>query len=335
MKKVIETNEGRNTLVFSLQKIALALVLGFSLSGCFFSQESAVLNSNAVTINDREISTKEFADRLALRLKNFDALYAKDEGNLERAKEDTIRALLIETIVINYAKQNGIKVDRKEVDALVAEIKSKYPDDFAFRRALADQNLQFEKWREDLEFTLLQKKVFTAVTAKTPEPTDAEVKTVYETKKEEFRQPARIRLRQIVLEKEDDAKRIMDEINGGGNMESLAKKFSIAPEGSNGGDTGWIEKGTLEVFDQAFKMPVGAKSRILRSPYGWHIFQVLKKEPEVRLSFNAAKDKIRAQLLEANTQKVFTAWLEEQVKKSSVKRNDTIIRSIKVTTRGS
>jgi peptidyl-prolyl cis-trans isomerase C len=217
----------------------------------------------------------------------------------------------------------------------VAEIKSKYPDDFAFRRALADQNLPLEKWREDLELTLLQKKVFAAVTAHTPAPSDAELKAAYEANKAQFQKPARVRLRQIVLEKEDDAKRILDGINNGASLEALAKKFSIAPEGSGGGDTGWIEKGTLEVFDQAFKMPVGAKSRILRSPYGWHIFQVLKKEPEGRLSFDAAKAKIRAQLLEANTQKVFAAWLEERVKKSSVQRNDAIIRSIKVTTRES
>jgi len=335
MKTGFSKNEGRRTLVFSLPHFILSAGLSLALSGCFLSQEHAILNKTVVTINDREISTQEFADRLALRLKNFDALYAKDDNNLDRAKEDTIRAFLVETIVQDYARKNGIKVEKKEVDSQVAEIKSKYPDEFAFRRALADQNLPIEKWRQDLEFTLLQKKVFTAVTAKTPEPSDAEVKTFYDANKATFQKPARVRLRQIVLEKEDDAKRIFDEINNGANMEGLAKKFSIAPEGSNGGDTGWLEKGTLEVFDQAFKMPVGTKSRILRSPYGWHIFQVLKKEPEARLSFDAAKAKIRAQLLEANTQKVFAAWLEEQVKKSSVKRNDAIIRSIKVTTRGS
>lgn len=335
MKTRFSENEGRTTLVFSLQKFILGASLSLTLGGCFFSQEHAVLNKTVVTVNGRDIPTKEFADRLALRLKGFDALYAKDDSNLDRAKEDTIRAFLIETIVDDYAKKNDLKIEKKEVDAQVNEIKSKYPDEFAFRRALADQNLPVEKWRQDLEFTLLQKKVFATVTAKIPEPSDAEVKAYYDANKATFQKPARVRLRQIVLEKEDDAKRIYDEVNGGANIEELAKKFSIAPEGANGGDTGWLEKGTLDVFDQAFKMPVGAKSRILRSPYGWHIFQVLKKEPEARLSFDAAKAKIRAQMLETNTQKVFGSWLEEKVKKSSVKRNDTIIRSIKVTTRGS
>ena len=112
-----------------------------------------------------------------------------------------------------------------------------------------------------------------------------------------------------------------------------AKQFSMAPEGASGGDTGWIEKGTLEVFDLAFKMNAGQRSKILKSPYGYHIYEVIKKEPEARLSFLEAKARIRTRLMEAKSQQVFTNWLEENVRKSSVKRNDELIKAIKVTTK--
>ncbi len=330
-----ERNEGRNALVFRfVPTLAASCAMALSLAGCF-SQERAVLSKTVLTINNREISTKEFADRLALRLKAFDALYAKDESNLDRVKEETVQAFLLEWIAKDYAEKHAIKVQKSEIDAQVDEIRSKYPDDFAFRRALAEENLPIEKWRQDVEFTLLQKKIFAAVTKETAEPTEAEMKLYFDANKTQFQIPARIRLRQVVLEKEDDAKRIAEELGRGVQMEKLAKKFSIAPEAAKGGDTGWIEKGTLEVFDQAFKMPVGARSKILKSPYGWHIYEVVKKESEARLSFPEAKAKIRARLTEIKAQQVFTKWLEEQVRKSSVKRNDAVIRAIKVTTRGS
>ncbi len=324
----VRKNEGMKTLVFCF------LIAGTSLSGCF-SRERAVLNATAVVVNGRELSTKDFAERLALRLKSFDALYAKDEQNLARAKEDTVKAFILETIAQDYAEKNGIAVDKKEIDAEVEKIHSRYPDEFAFRRALADENISIEKWREDLSLMLLQKKIFAKITAHLPEPKESELKDDYEARKSEFQQGARVRLRQIVLEKEDDAKRIYDELSGGADLAKLAKQFSMAPEGANGGDTGWIEKGTLEVFDQAFKMKEGQRSKILKSPYGYHIYEVLKKEPEARLSFQEAKAKIRARLVEAQAQKVFTAWLEENVRKSSVRRNDELIKAIKVTTRGS
>ncbi len=317
-----------------LRPLLFCLIGLSTLTGCF-SRESTVLNKTALVVNGREISTQEFADRLASRLRGFDALYAKDEAILNRIKEETVQAFVLEAIARDYAEKHGVKVEKSEIDAHIDEVRSTYPDEFAFRRALAQENISLEKWRRDIEFSLLQKKIFDAITADVEEPTEADMKMYYEANKKEFQKPAKVRLRQIVLEKEDDAKRIMEELSRGKKMEDLAKNFSIAPEGAAGGDTGWIEKGTLEVFDQAFKMPVGARSKILKSPYGWHIFEVLGKEPEARLSFQEAKAKIRRRLTEARAQQVFSRWLEEQVRKSSIKRDDGVLNSITVTTRGS
>ena len=319
-----------------MKRLALILIMTAPLlNGCFLSQDRAVLNKPVLTVNGKDVSTKEFAERLALRLKNFDALHAKDEATLDRVKEETVQAFILEIIARDYAAKNGISVSASEVDTEANGIRSKYPDDFAFRRALADENLALEAWKKDLEFTLLQKKIFAKITAGASEPTETELKDYYEDHKASFQQNARVRLRQVVLEKEDDAKRIYEELSNGADMAKIAKKYSVAPESSNGGDTGWLDKGTMDVFDLAFKMPVGTRSKILKSAYGYHIYDVLKKEPEGRLSFPEAKAKIRARLVEEKSQRLFSAWLEEQVRKSSVKRNDAILRAVKVTTRGS
>lgn len=321
-------NEGyRWTLVF-------CLLISLVTPGCF-SQKNVVLNKTVLSINGKDISTKQFADRLALRLKNYDALYAKDENNLSRVKEETLQAFILETLARDYAEKNNLKVTPREIDEKVNEIRARYPDELAFRRSLAEENLAVDSWRRDLEFTILQNKIFAKITAGLPEPTEAEMKEHYEANKVLFIQPARVRLRQIVLEKEDDAKRILDELNAGADFAKLSKQFSVAPEGANGGDTGWIDKGTLEVFDPAFKMSIGSRSKLLKSPYGYHIYEVLKKENEGRLSFPDAKARIRSLLMERRGQKMFSAWLEEQVRKSNVRRNDALLQAIKVTTRGS
>ncbi len=311
----------------------IALVFCLGLSACT-SSKSAVLNKTVLKINQTEISTEAFSSRLARALKDYDALYAKDGGNLQRAKEQTVQAFILEVITRDFAKKSNITVDNKELDEEVAKIRSHYPDDNAFRRSLADENLAFETWRNDLEFSLLQKKILKKIVGDLPEDSEQEMKAYYEAEKAQFNRPARIQLRQIVLEKEDDARRILADLNAGGDFAKLAKSFSVAPEGANGGNTGWIEKGTLDFFDQAFKLNVGARSKVVKSPYGYHIFEVVKKEPEAHLSFQDAKAKIRAQLMERKEQKIFSSWLEQEVRKSTVYRNDAIIRAIKVTTRG-
>ena len=322
-------NEGKSALVFSFLALSISLF-----SGCF-SKESVILDKPVLVINGQQVSTKQYSERLALRLRTYDALGAKDEANLERAKEETIKAFILENIARTYAEKNGIKATDAEIEAEAKKVQSSYPDEFSFRRALADEHISYDDWKKDLALTVLQKKILEQITSKLPDPTEAEMKDYYEANKPKFQQNARVRLRQIVLEKEDDAKRIMDQLNDHGDLAKLAKQFSIAPEGSNGGDTGWLDKGTLEVFDQAFKMNVGARSKILKSPYGYHIYEVLKKEPEGRLNFPEAKDKIRAILKERRQQAAFSTWLEGQVRESTVKRDDALLQAIKVTTRGS
>ena len=324
-------NEGVTVLVFIC---ALVMSSSLILTGCF-TQKHVILNKTVLKVNGTTITTQEFAERLAVRLRDYDALHAKDDANLNRAKEETAQGFILEVIAKDFASKNGLTISKTEVDSEVQSIRSKYPDELAFKRAMADENMSLETWKDKVSFTLLQRKIFKKLIEKIPEIKDDAAKAYYDSNKALFQRPAQIRLRQVVLEKEDDAKRVYDDLLDGGDLAKLAKKFSIAPEATNGGDTGWVEKGVLDVFDQAFKLPIGGRSKIVKSPYGYHIYEVLKKEPEGRLSFNEAKDKIRAQMREKAEQKLFSAWLEEQVRHASVQRNDALISAIKVTTRGS
>jgi parvulin-like peptidyl-prolyl isomerase len=310
-----------------------ALVFCFCLSSCF-GPGHVIKNKTVLKVNQTEISAQDFADRLAQKLKDYDALQAKDEKVLKRAKEQTIQSFIYEVITRDFAAQSKIELSKAELEGEIARIRSRYPDDNAFRRSLADENVSLERWTRDLAFTILQRKVVSHLLQNAPPPSDAEMKAFFEENKKLFESPARIQLRQIVLEKEENAKRILDQISAGKAFAELAKKFSVAPEGENGGVTQWIEKGTLEVFDNAFKLPVGARSKIIKSPYGYHIYEVLKKEPEGRLSFEQAKGRIRTLITERMEQKIYSTWLEEQIRKATVFRNDPLLQAILVTTRG-
>lgn len=295
--------------------------------------ESRLIGRTVLDVNGQKITTKDFAEKLAKHLRNRDPLIAKDPQLLERAKNDLADAMILQIISEQWAGKNGISVSDADVEKRVQEVRSEYADDLAFRKMLAEENISIDSWKETLRSDLLRRKVFDAVTASAPNPTDAELRAAYESGKKNFAQPARIRLRQIVLEKEEDAKRVYDEVVKGRDIGELAKQFSIAPEAASNGDTGWVDKGLLEVFDQGFKMPVGAKSKIVKSPYGYHIFSVLAKEPERKLSIEQAKSGLVRELKEQKSRQVFALWLEAQLRASSVKRDEAILKSIVLSTR--
>ena len=164
-------------------------------------------------------------------------------------------------------------------------------------------------------------------------PEDEELLSYYNRHIEEFLEPEKVRITQIVLNKEINAKRIVSELSKGKRLEELAKKFSVAPEASNNGDIGWIEKGTLAIYDRAFSMKVGRRSDVIKSPYGYHIFKVTGKRKAKKLSFKAVKERIRKTAVEKREQAVYASWLEKQIRLSRVYKDEELISSVSVVTR--
>ncbi len=316
-----------------LQRAFLALlILNLGLiSAC--TRESAIKNKSVVRVNSVNLTAEEFAGRLARKLKDYDALFAKDQQNLKRAKEQTVEEFVLEVLTKQYAKENNLKVSQAQLDQESAQIRSKYPDDIAFRRALSQENISFEQWNSELEYSLLQQLVHTQISKNVPALKESEIKDFYEANKSQFNRPARIKLRQIVVEKEDVAKRLYAELQEGSDIGKLAKDYSIAPEASSNGVTDWIDKGALDIFDQAFKLNPGQRSKILKSPYGYHIYEVVKKEPEVHLSLQEARARVERQLREKREQTAFSAWLDQELRKSQVSRNEDLIQAVKITTK--
>lgn len=302
------------------------------LSGCF-NKKSEITDKPIVRVNEQSLSAKEFAEQLALRLRDFDAIRVKEERVLQQAKDQVINDFIIETLTRDWATKNKIYVTTEELESEVKSIRGQYPDDLAFRRSLSNQGTTFDYWQEKIKFSLLQKKVLSEIKKGMSPPTEAEIKSFYDTHKEEFQSQERVRLRQIVLDSESNAKRIYDEVRRGRSIKDLATSFSIAPEAEKGGDIGWIAKGTLDIFDAAFAMRVGQRSEVVKSPYGYHIFEVVDKRRATLETLKATEDRIKRRLVEKAEQQVYSAWLEEKLRSSRVFKDQELIRSLTVETK--
>jgi len=294
---------------------------------------STLAKQPVVQVNDHVMTAQEFGDQLAKKLKNYDALYAKQESNLRRIKDNILNEFITSVIMAEYGKESGLSLPDSEIEEQINKVRGSYPDDISFRSALAEENLSLESWRNSVRRSIYEKRVFQAIAQKVKDPSEEEIISFYKGNKNLFNIPPRVKLRQIVLEKEEDAKRIMARLKQGGtNIDKLAREFSVAPEGKNGGDTGWIEKGALEVFDIAFTMRVGGRSGIIKSSYGFHIFEVVGKKASSQMSLAEAKPKIVANLRAEKEKLAFEDWLEEQMKKATIKRDEKLISSIQVHT---
>jgi peptidyl-prolyl cis-trans isomerase C len=107
-----------------------------------------------------------------------------------------------------------------------------------------------------------------------------------------------VRARHILVESEDEAKTLLDQIKGGADFATLAKEKSKDPGAAEGGDLGYFTKDQMvpEFADVAFKMYPGQLSNPVKTQFGWHIIKVEDKRAKQPPEFEKVKDQIEAYL---------------------------------------
>ena len=300
------------------------------LPGCP-SNYQKVSTKPVAKVNDHVLTTKQFANQLARRLKNFDALAAKDSNNIHRIKEDILREFVVKSLTLDWARAQSIVISESELDKEVDKLRANYPDDLSFRRVLAQENLSFSEWREELRYVLVEREVFKKLNEKIKPPAEEEIKRYYEDHKDRYKRKERIYMRQIVVDEAAKADAIKANLKTA-DFAELAKKYSITPEGKAGGVVGWIEKGTVDYFDPLFS--AGAQLQTIKSPFGIHLIKVEKKAPASILPLEEARPQIIRALRAQREQAEYVAWLDAQLRSSKVLKDYDLMNSIRIDTRG-
>jgi peptidyl-prolyl cis-trans isomerase C len=124
-----------------------------------------------------------------------------------------------------------------------------------------------------------------------------------------------VRARHILVETEEEAKAILEQLKGGANFAALAKEKSKDPGGADGGDLGFFAKGQMvpEFSEVAFKMFEGQLSNPVKSQFGWHIIKMEEKRKRPVPDYDKVKDQIEA-YVGRRAQTEFVAQLREAAK---------------------
>jgi peptidyl-prolyl cis-trans isomerase C len=155
----------------------------------------------------------------------------------------------------------------------------------------ADQTPEFAKKLAYDREKLLMQTVLDPV-AKTA-ATDAAIKATYDELAKAQKPETEIHARHILVATEAEAKAALKRLMGGDEFATIAKEVSKDP-GAEGGDLGWFTKDRMvpEFADAAFKLEVGQVSDPVKSPFGWHIIEILDKRQKTFPPFDQVKDKI-------------------------------------------
>lgn len=148
--------------------------------------------------------------------------------------------------------------------------------------------------------------------------TDAEIKAEYDSKVA-GENGTEYKARHILVKTEDEAKKIIVELNKGGDFAKLANKNSLdAKESQNGGDLGWFVAGQMVApFSEAVvKLQKGKYTEApVKTQFGYHI--ILREDS--RAQTPPSLDSVKEQLIPYLQRKRFKLWLKLCVNKPKLK----------------
>jgi parvulin-like peptidyl-prolyl isomerase len=299
-----------------------AIALTLSACGLFENPEQRVV----ITVGTQDITVKELKRDLRRVALETEVMV---EGQ-EQPIETLIQKVIDHYLILEYGKEQGIKVSDEELEAAVKDIKKEYSEK-DFQETLVQGYIDFKEWKETFKTQLLLKKIMEKVLEGVEPVSFEEIKKYYQENPDEFTHPAMVRFRQILTKTKPEAESILKKILTGEEMGQLVEKYG--PPGIPGVREGvWIEKGDLDESMEKvlFSLPVGKISQVVETPYGFHILQVLERKPEGLKSLPEAMREIEAKLFYAKEEAFHEDWLKSLRESIPVKINQQVLQSLEL-----
>lgn len=274
-------------------------------------------------VNGEETTLEDFERFVELEKWKFGEMVIPPKDKL---LDDYIKNLLL----LDEAKKKGIQVTANEVEKKIESFKNHYPKEEDFDRLLSAKGWTMEDFTKRQAEELIIQKLVEAITHESTQVSDAEMNAYYQNHLTEFEHPEQVLARQIVTDSKEKAFALREMLLKGASFEETASKYSLSPDRKKGGDLGWFERGIMpKEFDEVcFALEIGRLSQVVKTPYGYHLFQVLDKRPAGRFTFAKAKDEIAERLKAEKGREAFQAWFEKLRAEAKIKVYAGVLQKI-------
>lgn len=235
-------------------------------------------------------------------------------GCFEEKPKETEAAAPAVTKADAVASVNGTYIAKKTLDTLEKEISERSQGQTFPKQQLLDELIQRElliqlalqkhldKSPEVLERLATVRNSLLSQAAlqdylKTNPVTDEEIKAEYDSKMANMGNE--YKARHILVKTEDEAKKLITDLDKGGDFTALAKKHSIDPMGAEGGDLGWFTTDRMVApFSEAVVALENGKytKQPVQTQFGWHVILREESRPLTPPPLDAVKDQIRSML---------------------------------------
>jgi peptidyl-prolyl cis-trans isomerase C len=281
-------------------------------------------NDIAVSVDGNILRKSELEKNIEESLTIFkDKIPAgKEQEARENLKKRLMDKFIMRTLLIKEVEKRKIAVSDKEINGEIDKIKANLPPDKKVDEFLKENKIS----KEDIALGIKVEKLLQGELGKKAKPTQKEISKFYNENIDKFfRIPENVHVRHILVtidkgdddkvkaEKKDKIENLRKQILDGADFTEVARKNSDCPSKEKGGDLGNITKGqTVEPFEKAaFSQEKNVIGPVITTDYGYHVIQVLDRNPKKTIALNEVKSKISAYLEQQKKTEAFASLIKK------------------------
>ena len=272
------------------------ILLIFTISFSFSQGDVQYIDGIAAIVEDHVILKSDL-----IQMVNMAAIQNKIDPRTNpdafiQLQNSVIQSMVDQKIMLEMAELDSIVVDEKEVDQaldqqiqmLVAQAGGESQAEDALGQPIKDFRREFWYDMKDRMISeRYQQQLLSSVVV-----TRSEVKEFYKTYKDSLPvlpMMAKVRHLQVPIKPgaaaKEKTKSFLSElrsqiVDGGSSFSDIAKAHSLDPSKNNGGELGWVKRGSLvKNFETAaFTIELGEISDPIETEFGYHILETLEKQ---------------------------------------------------------
>lgn len=230
---------------------------------------------------------------------------AKVDGKeITQADFDFMRSSLSPQIAQQFIGPEGEKHLLNELISqkllFLDALDKKYNEEPTFKEELA-------KMEENLLTQYSVRKIIDSVKI-----SDEDAKEFYNSNPELFVSPEQIRASHILIEDEELANKLYEDISSGEDFALVAADNSTCPSAASGGDLNYFSRGQMvpEFEEVAFEMALDEVSKPVTTQFGYHIIKLTDKKDSETHDFDAVKPNIVQNLGAQKQQEMYINYIE-------------------------
>ena len=302
--------------------LCLVLVGPGIASAAVVEQLIVVINGEPYTLSSLNSYAKSKMGR-SFPNGSLDQINATDREVLEQ--------FITDKLLESEVREAGISITDADVNQYIDQVKknNRLSDD-DLKTALAREGQTVDSYKVSVKTEMEKSEIIDRQVKRKVTITDEDVERYYKANPNKYRSDARARIRHILLTLPERAapdrvqavmaegKELYERIKAGEDFATLAKEYSQGAGQADGGDIGWIKRGTLipGLEEVAFeKLQVGQVSEPFRTSMGVHIVKLEAREAGNVLPLATVAPRIKEELLNKALQERFAKWMKTDLRR--------------------